>query len=180
MHGMIHTGLRKFVLETHGEAAWEAVLEEAGLPGKQYLGLENYSDEETVSIVMAASKLTETPAEEILVAFGKFIAPNLMRMYSALIDPAWKTFDFLLNIESTMHAAVRTRAPGSNPPVLQFKKIGDNKLQLLYDSPRRMTPVAIGIMQGVAEYFDEKVEIQIASAEDVQPVELEIEILPSD
>lgn len=58
MHGMIHTLLRKFVVQNHGGDAWNAILDKADLSGKKYLTLKNYSDKETFAIVGAAVELT--------------------------------------------------------------------------------------------------------------------------
>lgn len=156
---MIHTELRKFVVENYNEDAWETILANAGLKGKKYLTMQNYSDKETLAIVGAAVELTGIPLEDLLETFGKFIAPDLIRMYRALVQPEWKTKEFLLNIEGTMHKAVRDRNVGAKPPMLSFKDLGGNKLHFTYNSSRGMTPVAMGIMKGVAEHYDETVTV---------------------
>lgn len=159
MHGMIHTELRKFVVENYNEDTWETILAKAGLKGKKYLTMQNYSDKETLAIVGAAVEVSGIPLEDLLETFGKFIAPDLIRMYRTLVDPDWTTKEFLINIEGTMHKAVRDRNIGAKPPVLSFRDIGENKLHFTYNSSRDLIPVAIGIMKGVAEQYDETVQV---------------------
>ena len=80
-------------------------------------------------------------------------------MYRTLVDPDWTTKEFLINIEGTMHKAVRDRNIGAKPPVFSFRDIGENKLHFTYNSSRDLIPVAIGIMKGVAEQYDETVQV---------------------
>lgn len=84
-----------------------------------------------------------------------------------------------MNIENTMHKAVRDRNPGATPPVLDFREIGDNKLRFLYSSPRKLVPVAVGIMKGVAKYFDEGVNLTVVEGGDANVNEMIVEIVPA-
>ena len=160
MHGLIHAELEKFVETNYGQEAWRAILEEAGLEDRAYVPLGAYPDEESLAIVRAAAKLTETPAEAILEDFGEFIAPDLMATYKSLIRPEWKTLDFLLNTEETIHRVVRRQNQGAEPPHLKFEEAGPGTLRLLYDSPRRMSAVARGIIKGVAKHYGESVSLE--------------------
>lgn len=160
MHGIIHSQLKKFVELNHGADAWKAVLDEAGLGGKLYLANSVYADEEATAIVAAASKLTGAPAADILESFGEFLVPALMTTYRALIKSSWTTIDMLMWTEDTIHKAVRIKEPGAAPPRLRFQQTGPNTLKFFYDSPRRMAPVAKGIIKGVAKHYGESVDIQ--------------------
>ena len=160
MHGIIHAELKKYVETNHGSDAWKAILKEAGLSNKIYMTISTYPDEEVVAIVTAASKLTQTPAENILEDFGEFIAPDLMIMYQPLIKPEWKTMEMLLHTEETIHRVVRLNNPGADPPRLQFEATGPNTLKFTYTSPRQMSAVAKGIIKGVAKHYGETLTIQ--------------------
>jgi len=166
MHGIIHAQLKQFVETTHGADAWKAVLAEAGLGNKVYLSNTSYRDDEAVAIVIAASKLTSLPADDILEAFGEFIVPALMSTFRSMVKPGWKTMELLLNTEETIHKAVRLKNPGAAPPRLRFEQTGPNTLQFNYDSPRRMAAVAKGIMKGVARHYGERVGIEEGKSPD--------------
>ncbi len=77
-----------------------------------------YSDEAAKAIVIAASKMTNTPVDQILEDFGVFIAPDLMKMYGSLVEPKWKTMDMLLYAEKTIHRVIRMRNRGAQSPNL--------------------------------------------------------------
>jgi hypothetical protein len=160
MHGLIHSELRKFVEEVHGAGMWKQVLEEAGLPDQAYSSTGAYPDQEAFAIVKAAARITATPAEDILESYGEFLAPTLMRMFQALIPPGWKTLEMLLNTEETIHTVVRVRNPGASPPRLRFEQTGPNTLRFNYESPRRMSALAKGIMKGIASHYGETLDIR--------------------
>lgn len=165
MHGVVHYHLKQFVIKHAGEPAWHAILNEAGIGNKNYLITKIYPDEETISIIKTAARLTRTPAVTILEEFGKFLVPELMNAYKALIRPDWKTMELLLNTEDTIHRVVRLRNPGAQPPKLDFRQTGPNELLFFYSSPRRMSALAKGMIQGVANFFHE----QISISEDKKP-----------
>ncbi len=160
MHGIIHMELKRFVEAYHGQEAWLKVLENAGLGNKVYWALSVYPDDETVAIVKSASELTSTPVQMVLEAFGEFIVPTLVSMYSSHINPDWGMVEMLLHTEEIIHRVVRMRNPGAEPPKLKFEKIGDNELRFLYDSPRKMSALAKGIIRAVAGHYQNKVSIQ--------------------
>ena len=159
MHGIIHSGLKKYVETKHGQDVWNILLVKVGLQHKIYLTGGIYSDEEAKAIVAAASMMTGTPVDKILEDFGEFLAPDLMELYGSLVEPKWKTMDMLLNTEKTIHRVVRMRNSGAKPPKLSFTKTGENELSFYYNSERNMSSVAKGIIKGVAKYYGETVKI---------------------
>lgn len=160
MHGIIHTELKKYVETNHDRELWFAVLDKAGLGNKFYAVIGTYEDADVHAIVRAFSALTGVPPQEVLEDFGLFIAPDLLGMYTTLVDPSWKTADLLANVEDAIHKLVRLRNPGAAPPQLKFERVGPNELRFHYDSPRQMAAMAKGIMKGVANHYGETLEIR--------------------
>ena len=124
-----------------------------------YTTFSTYPDTDAVSIVSAASKLTKFAIPEILEDFGMFITPDLMNMYRSIIKSDWDMFDMLLQTEEMVHKVVRIQNEGAEPPKLMFEKIDDKKLKFIYNSPRKMSDVAKGIIRGVANHYKEDVEL---------------------
>jgi len=160
MHGLIHAELKRFVETEYGADAWKTVLSEAGLSDKIYLPHATYADHEAAAIVTTASRLTNTPSAELLESFGEFIAPTLLNTYRSLIRPEWKTMELLMHTEETIHKVVRLKEAGPQPPRLDFMQTGPNVLKFNYNSPRRMSALAKGIIKGVAKHYGERVDIQ--------------------
>ncbi len=159
MHGFIFTEIEKFVRSALGDAAWPNLLEAAGLARKKYENFVNYEDAEAVQLVVTASQITGLPVDGILEAFGRFVGKDLLKIYRPLIDPAWRTLEFLEHVEETIHKVVRSRNH-AKPPGLLFERNGPREVTLTYASPRRMEALAVGIAHGVAEHYGEALEVE--------------------
>ena len=76
MHGLVFFLLQRFVENSFGPDSWPQLFEEAGLPSKRYSPASSQPDEELVQLVMAASRIAQRPASDVLESFGQFIAPK--------------------------------------------------------------------------------------------------------
>lgn len=159
MHGIVYFLLQQFVESSWDNATWTSMFETAGLERKTYLPTDVYPDAEILALVEAGAKVADASEEEVLTAFGRFLAPNLMAIHGALIHPEWRTLETILNTEEVMHTMVRQSKPGAQPPVLKCVQVDDNTLQIIYTSPRKLCPLAKGIMQGIADHFGETIRI---------------------
>lgn len=159
MHGIIHLELQNFVVQHHGEAAWRALTDAAGLSSEIYTPLRSYPDEQIVALVGAAVQLTGTDAITLLEAFGAFLVPRYLALYGKLLRPEWRTLDVLEHAENTIHRVVRMREPGALPPRLQAQRLSASAIKINYDSPRRLCAVARGIARGIAGHFNEQLSI---------------------
>jgi len=163
MHGIIFAELRKYVNDRLGGQAWASLLGEAGMADRIFMPVEEYPDRDAVTLVTTAARLTGRPAAAILEDFGRFIAPDLLRMYSSLLDRQWRTLDVIEHTEETIHRVVRTRNPGARPPELRCERPGPAEVVVHYSSPRKMCAVAKGIARGLADHFKEEVTIEETS-----------------
>jgi hypothetical protein len=159
MHGIIFTELKKFVDTKLGGDAWTGLLQEAGLRMKVYMPIHAYPDQDAVALVSTAAKMTGQPVDAVLQDFGEFIAPDLLRMYGALLKKEWKTLDILEHTEETIHRVVRAKNPGAEPLQLQSTRLSATTLVIAYTSNRRMCGVAKGIVPGIAAELGEKVVV---------------------
>jgi predicted hydrocarbon binding protein len=160
MHGMIFAELEKYVEARHGAQVWEQLLEKAGLRSRVYLPVSEYADSEIVKLVMTAAEMTNKESDVIFEDFGQFIAPDLMSMYKAVVDPKWKTLDVIEHTEEAIHRVVRMKNPGARPPELWATRTSPKELVLRYSSERKMCALAKGIAKGVAQYYGERISIQ--------------------
>lgn len=159
MHGLIFTELQKYVNHKFDYSTWKVLLEKSSLKGKLYLPTQVYPDSEVLAIVAAASEATKIPQADILEDFGKFIVPDLLKIFSTSVKPEWRTLDMLENIEGTIHRAVRQREPGATPPQLVCTRVAPGKVEIIYRSARKLCPLAMGLIKGVAEHYQEKITI---------------------
>jgi hypothetical protein len=163
MHGSMFIFLKRFVENKYDHSTWLTLLENAGIGNASYEMHQMYPTQEIFDIVGAAAVATGISAAELMESFGEFLVPDLLLVYKKYIDPAWKTYDMLLNTEGTMHKAVRTEDTRTSPPVLLVTKVGDKKLMIDYYSRRKMGAVAIGIIKGIAKYYNEQDKVTVTS-----------------
>lgn len=159
MHGIIFSELKRYAEDRLGDDCWRELLVEAGLDSRLYLAVTTYPDEEAIALVGAAAARAGLPVPAALEGFGVFIAPTLLSMYKSHVRPEWRTLDLLENTEPTIHTVVRRRNPGASPAVLRCTREASDRLELVYSSERRLCPLAIGIVRGVAAHYGEQITI---------------------
>ena len=136
-----------------------AVLNNAGRGTQTYMPFEVYPDADMVALVTAASQLSGRPLTALLEDFGEFLAPDLLIMHQALINPQWRTLDVLEHTEANIHTVVRDRNPGAQPPELVCQRTSAEEVVITYGSARRLCAVAKGIARGLAQWYQEKIVI---------------------
>jgi len=159
VHGTIHQELRGYLVDTHGEAAYSAILERAGLRGKEYDPAGYYSDDEVVRILAAAGRHLDTSQEEVLEQYGIWVAPGLLDGFAAMIEPHWRTLDLVEHTEEVIHAWTRENM-AAKPPVLRTRRIDANHLVVDYRSHRRMCTLGTGFIVGIAAHYGEAVHVE--------------------
>jgi hypothetical protein len=176
MHGSIITMLKRYVQTQYNHSAWVKLVEMSGLEHIEFDHKTVYPDEHVYALVGHAAEMTGIPAGELHEKFGEYLVPDLMYMYQKLVDPEWKTLDMIENTEKTMHKRVREEHAKNAPPVLEVNRLGPNELMVEYVSPRRMGGLAVGIIRGLAVYFDEadRIDVQPTTSEDGERVRIHV------
>ena len=179
MHGSMFVLLKRFVEARHDHSTWVRLLEETGVDHTSYHIQEVYPTHEIFALINRLSEYTSQSAFDVMEQFGEFMVPDLMLLYSKYVDPAWRTYEMLLNTEEAMHGAVRRQDSRANPPKLLVTKKGERQLIIDYHSKRRMAGVAIGIIRGIASYFGEsdKIDVMQLTPADAERVQIKVEFL---
>jgi heme-NO-binding protein len=152
MHGVIFSSLRDFVTAGHGrEAAAELF---AGEPS--YLLTESYPDERLASLVSRASAMTGASEEAIVHDFGVFAAQHTFTaLYPAFYAIAGSSREFLLTFETRIHELVRATIPNAVPPQLTVTPLGEDGVEIHYDSSRQLCVLLRGLVEGTAAHYGE-------------------------
>ncbi|SFU99780.1 Haem-NO-binding [Pontibacter akesuensis] len=179
MHGSIFIFLKRFVESSSGYSAWINLLESAGLPHRAsapYRMDEVYPIGELFALISAAARAEGTPEADFQERFGRFLVPDLLLVFKRFIDPSWRTLQMLLHVGSHMHGGIRRENGKTNPPPLHVTSVGRNVLVIDYHSRRRMAGFAVGIIKGLASYFDEgdRVSVVPATALNAERVQLKV------
>ncbi|MCW3075957.1 MAG: hypothetical protein JWO32_566 [Bacteroidetes bacterium] len=177
VHGSIFFLLKKFVDHNFPVNTWEKLNQEAGTADITFELTQSYPISEIGAIIGAASKATGKPANELKEMFGEYLVPDLFAMYASYLNPAWKTFEVIENTELVMHGAVRRLNSTAHPPILNVTKVNDKLLMVDYFSKRKMGSLAVGIIKGIAKYYNEsdKIKVQSMSDADAERVQIRVE-----
>lgn len=178
MHGSIFIFLKRFVENNYNYSTWIRVLEEEGIDrlNEPYQMNQVYPVEELYTIMSAAARLSGIPAPEFHEKFGEFLVPDLLLVFKRFVNPAWKTYDMLLHIGSHMHGGIKKENDQTNPPPLHVTQVGKHLLVIDYYSKRRMAGFAIGIVKGLAKYFQEADRVQVSSPTDLLAERVQIRV----
>ncbi len=176
MHGSMFFLLNQFVVRNYGNETWLLLMKMAGATESQHDIHKNYPAAEMFSILTAASEVTNIPEDKLKENFGEYLVPTLLSMYKHHINPEWKTFEMLENTELVMHKAVRKQENEASPPVLQITRVHDKLLIIDYYSKRRMVSLGIGIIKGIAKFYNEADKINVECMNDPNDERVQIRV----
>ena len=177
MHGSIFVFLKRYVEGMYDYSAWVRIMESTGINRTGYQMQEMYPTQELADIVGAVAAISGQTPHQVQEEFGTFLVPDLLMIYKRYIKPEWSTYDMLLHAEQQMHGAVRSHDNRTNPPRLSVNKVSAKLLIIDYHSKRRMASVGIGIVKGIAAYFNEadRVKVTPTTSPDDERVQLRVE-----
>jgi hypothetical protein len=157
MHGLIFASFRDYLLTEHGAHVAQDVL--AGEP--QYTLGEAYPDEQFLGLLERACRLTALSNDELLFEFGVFTAATTFaRLYSVLFEASPTARDFLLTVEEPIHDVIRVALPDARPPELALTDLGQDSLEIVYTSPRRICAMLRGLVEGTGRVYGETLEVE--------------------
>ena len=169
MHGLIFFFLQKFIGTSPSGGAVRQPDDRAGQTSQspktteRYLPSSVYPDEAAVAMLGSIADATGESLPVVVERFGEFLAPHLLKVAGAAVDPAWTLLDLIEQTEGIIHALVRTKNPGAKPPVLETIRHDPHELHLIYASARRLCRLAQGLIRGMARHYGETVEIEETS-----------------
>lgn len=161
IHGSMLVLLKKFVDATLGNTVWTTLHEGAGIDNMVYDMHSNYDCSLFNSLTNSTAIKMNLSPNEVKEQLGEFLVPDLLHIYGSHLNPDWKTYQLLENTELVMHKAVRKQENNANPPVLNVATIHDKLIIIDYYSKRKMASLAIGIIRGIAVYYNESESISI-------------------
>jgi hypothetical protein len=157
VHGLIFASLRDYLHTEHGAGVAQEVT--AGEP--QYTLSEAYPDEQFLALLGRACEQTGLDRETLLFDFGVFTAATTFaRLYSVLFRLSPTARDFLLTVETPIHDTVRVSMPDARPPQLELTDLGEEGLQILYTSHRRVCAMLRGLVEGTGRIYEERLEVE--------------------
>lgn len=169
MYGLIHSALRKMVIDDQGEASWQALSHRAGIGQETMLTMRAYDDSISYALFGAAAEHLECPMHTALEDFGQYwICDFAPEYYGALLgqmgnDP----FDFIRHLND-LHDRIATAFPEFRPPLFDVETLDDHSIHVHYRSTRRgLTPFVSGLLAGLERRFGQPLSIELEQTEEV-------------
>ena len=163
MYGMVNNALREFVLERHGDEAWQSIRRTAGLEADApFVGMQSYPDALTYGLIGAASDLLAQPVAKLLHELGlTWVGFAARSGHATLIDRSGRTFvEFLQHLDA-MHARLTLTLPELRPPTISVSDVTADSLLVHYKSHREgLEPFVVGLLHGLAQRFGNSIEVE--------------------
>jgi Haem-NO-binding len=160
VHGVILDELRQYVAGRYGYRIWIETLKRSGHTPTQHYELDEvYPDDELALLARTAAEVTGTPAPVLLEGFGEALVPDMIRVYSFLIQPGWSYADFLLNMEPILVQALRLHTPGATQTKVHVRRLGQDSLEVVYESPLHACAAVEGVLIAAAREYGTIAEV---------------------
>ncbi len=162
MLGIIFTNLVEMIETRVSYEMADEILQEANLSSDGiFTSVGHYPLEDVVEIVTLLSKKTDIPPDDLIFAFGKYLFAKLMEGHKHIVSADVTLFELLAQLDSKIHVEVLKLYPNATLPTFSILNVGPGMIQMLYQSPRQLETLASGLIQGGAEYFNTKVDVDM-------------------
>ena len=166
MKGIVFTEFLDFVADRFGDDMVDDIIEAGDLPSRgAYTAVGTYSHGEMVTLCTTLAERTAQPPADLIRAFGERLSGSFARDYPAFFRRAGTFFDFLESIEAHIHVEVRKLYPDADLPTFKVEERTPTRMVMLYSSPRRMAPLADGMIIGSAQQFGVVAHVDAATVE---------------
>ncbi|NVD06839.1 guanylate cyclase [Vibrio sp. JPW-9-11-11] len=167
MKGIIFTEFMDLVEQKFGLEELDTVLSLAGDDGV-YTAVGSYDHRNLVKLIVQLSQRTGISAQDLQCIFGQSVFHNLYRSLpsNSSLQTCHSTFHFIKLVEDYIHLEVKKLYPDANPPKFNFVSESETELVFDYLSARCMSHVCLGLIQGCAEHYQQKVTVDMQSCVD--------------
>ena len=154
MLGLIFTTLVEMVEEKFSPELADEIIMEANFPhGGAYTAVGYYNFDEIVTMVTLLSQKTDIPPEELIRAFGTYLFEGFTETHAHLLDGKQSLFSVLVSLDNDIHQQVLKLYNEASLPSFRVLDQTDNVLRLEYTSERHLEPLAVGLIEGAAQFF---------------------------
>lgn len=160
MKGIVFSEFLEFVEQRFSPDTADDIIDAADLPsGGAYTAVGTYEHQEMLQLVSELSRATDTPAADLLLAFGHYLFGRLAATYPVFLEGTDDAFSFLQSVEKHIHVEVRKLYPDAELPQFDDAVPSPGSLELLYSSKRPLGDLAEGLIRGCCDHFGTSVEI---------------------
>ncbi len=157
MKGVVFTEFLEMVEDQFGYETADAIIVKSKVPSEgAYTAVGTYPSSEIFALVSELSINQNIPIPTLLNVFGKYLFHRFAKVYSFAFEGMNSAFELLQKIEHHIHVEVQKLYPDAELPTFRTEKTEENQLVMYYHSERSMGDLAVGLIQGCLEHFEEK------------------------
>jgi Haem-NO-binding len=161
MKGIVFTEFIDMVESKFGYDMMDDIIESSNLPsGGIYTAVGTYDHTEMVQLVVGLSNRTEIPISQLLKTYGKHLFGVFTKGYPHFFENTDNVFDFFEQIDRYIHVEVRKLYPDAELPKFDTLRPDNNTLEMLYQSDRKMSDLADGLIEAAIEYYKESATVE--------------------
>ena len=162
MKGIIFAEFIELVEKTFGLDVCQEILDANNDEGI-YTSAGTYDHKNLVKLIISLSQITNISVESLQKVYGKSAFISLLNSMPSLKIESKSTFEFITQVEEYIHVEVKKLYVDAKPPKFDLISINEYEMVLDYISARCFSHVCFGLIEGCAEYFNEKIDIQMHS-----------------
>ena len=154
MLGMVFTELIEMVESRFSPALADAVLRAVPLSNDgAYTAVGYYPHEEIVALVGELSQRTGIAEAELVRGFGEHLMNRFTELHPRMFTRHPDLFDFIASVDREVHIEVKKLYDQASLPRFTVISRDEHCLRMLYQSPRGMDELALGLLQGAVGHY---------------------------
>ncbi len=160
MKGTIVNTWLESLEKLYGKEALQETLEAVDWDQERMISpLDDIEDAKIFSVFEHLSRRLGKNTEELWKAVGQQNIVTFHKWFPSYFE-RYSLKGFLTMMDE-VHSQLTKIVKGSNPPRLIAKELSDKKVELLYRSKRNLGSYFLGLLEGSAEFFNEKLQYEI-------------------
>lgn len=160
MKGPIVIAWQEMIKTKYGEDEWLKILKVSNLPEDTFFyAHHDVEDSAVMNVIQNSCKVLNLSLEKLADAYGVFWMKYASKNYFAFFARTRTAKDFLMQMDR-VHTQMTQRMANATPPKFTYEEISPSKITMTYSSPRNLEVLWIGLIKGVGEYFNERIEIK--------------------
>ncbi|MBN2635003.1 MAG: heme NO-binding domain-containing protein [Prolixibacteraceae bacterium] len=161
MKGLIFREFLNMVENRFGYEIVDSIIEKSMVPSKGiYTSVGTYDPKEMFSLLEVLSRKKHIPVNKLLNEFGKYVFIVFTRSYPVFFMDKKTAFEILTNVENKIHVEVLKLYPEAELPRFNIQKQTPDTMDMIYQSDRKMSYFAEGLIRGCFDYFGEKAIVE--------------------
>ena len=164
MKGHIFQMFEGFVKRRWGGALLDELYISAQIPEDSlpFLRPVSYPDQYLLRMISSLASKTGVSIDSLVYEYGKYLVPDLIQMYPVVTSGMTSAIELLQAVDRIHVSEVKKLYPDASPPDIRVSEWNESKREgvLTYNSPRHLCRLVEGVLDGIADWYKEKITYQ--------------------